>query len=70
VILRPHFVSCAMADVQIRDSEGIEAHDARGANRDVLVARLDELLERYLYTLDEYQKLGEQLSKSLSAVSF
>jgi hypothetical protein len=59
-----------MADVQIRDGKGIEARDARGADRDVLVARLDELLERYLYTLDEYQKLREQLSKNLSAVSF
>jgi hypothetical protein len=59
-----------MADVQIHDGEGIEARDVRGADRDVLVARLDELLERYLYTLDEYQKLGEQLSKNLSAVSF
>jgi hypothetical protein len=58
-----------MADVQIRDSEGIEAREVRIADKDALVARLDELLERYLYTLDEYQKLGEQLSKNLSAVS-
>jgi hypothetical protein len=44
----------------------VESHSA---DKDVLIARLDELLEKYLHTLDEYQKAREQLSKQLSSVS-
>jgi hypothetical protein len=38
-------------------------------DKDALVTRLDQLLEKYLNTLDEYQKAREQLSKQLSSVS-
>ncbi len=34
-----------------------------------LVAHLDELLEKYLRTLDEYDKAQRQLWKQLSSVS-
>jgi hypothetical protein len=37
-------------------------------DKDALISRLDELLEQYLHTLDEYQKTREQLSKQLSSV--
>lgn len=40
------------------------------ADKDALISRLDELLEQYLHTLDEYQKTREQLSKQLSSVRF
>lgn len=40
-----------------------------GFDKDALVIRLDELLKKYLNTLDEYQKAREQLSKQLSSVS-
>lgn len=43
---------------------------SQAADKDALVARLDELLEKYLHTIDEYQKAREQLSKQLSSVSF
>lgn len=36
--------------------------------RDVLIVRLDELLEEYLNKLDEYEKARDELSKQLSAV--
>ena len=39
-----------------------------GVDKDALIARLDALLEQYLYTLDEYEKLMQQLSKQLSSV--
>jgi hypothetical protein len=39
-----------------------------GVDKDALVTRLDALLEQYLYTLDEYEKLMRQLSKKLSSV--
>lgn len=37
-------------------------------DKDALLSRLDELLEQYLHTLDEYQNAREQLSKQLSSV--
>lgn len=40
-----------------------------GSEKDELVNRLDELLERYLHTLDAYQKAQQQLTKYLSSVS-
>lgn len=39
-----------------------------GVDKDALVARLDTLLEQYLHTLDEYDKLMQQLAKQLSSV--
>ena len=38
------------------------------SEKDDLVAQLDQLLERYLHTLDEYDKLQRDLSKQLSSV--
>lgn len=38
------------------------------ADKNVLIDRLDALLEQYLNTLDEYEKLMQQLSKQLSSV--
>jgi transcriptional regulator of aromatic amino acid metabolism len=62
--------SHTMAEVQsqpvaIPQSDSTSA----SAGKDALVARLDELLEQYLHTLDEYQKARVQLSNQLSAVS-
>jgi hypothetical protein len=37
--------------------------------KDGLVAELDELLERYLHTLNEYDKVRKELSKQLSSVT-
>jgi hypothetical protein len=38
-------------------------------DKDALITRLDALLEQYLNTLDEYEKLMQQLAKQLSSVS-
>lgn len=70
----PHLFACSrqvMAGVQIQapmvtGSPG-QSSQAEG---DTLISRLDELLEQYLHTLNEYQKAREQLSKQLSSVSF
>jgi hypothetical protein len=42
--------------------------DSQSLEKDALVSQLDELLEQYLNTLDEYQKIRVQLSKQLSSV--
>lgn len=42
--------------------------ESRVDDKDALIVRLDELLEKYLHTLDQYQKTREQLSKQLSSV--
>lgn len=59
-----------MTDVQtqpqIVQQSKVESHEV---DKDALVRRLDELLEKYLHTLDKYQKTREQLSKQLSSVS-
>ncbi|KAF3000712.1 hypothetical protein E8E13_002829 [Curvularia kusanoi] len=39
-------------------------------DKDALITRLDALLEQYLHTLDEYEKLMQQLSKQLSSGFF
>jgi hypothetical protein len=61
---------CKMTEVQ---SQSTVLPDniirAQEADRDALVVRLDDLLGKYLHTLDEYQKVREQLSKQLSSVS-
>ncbi|KAF1913531.1 hypothetical protein BDU57DRAFT_540941 [Ampelomyces quisqualis] len=41
--------------------------ESPSADKDALVTRLDELLEKYLHTLDQYQKTREQLSRQLSS---
>ncbi|KAJ4346121.1 hypothetical protein N0V95_005674 [Ascochyta clinopodiicola] len=40
------------------------------AEKDKLITRLDTLLEQYLHTLDEYEKLTQQLSAQLSTAFF
>ncbi|KAH7078601.1 hypothetical protein FB567DRAFT_596197 [Paraphoma chrysanthemicola] len=57
-----------MAEVQSQSvSLPQTAHGGGHSEKDALVAKLDELLEKYLHTLDEYQKAREQLSKQLSS---
>jgi hypothetical protein len=58
-----------MAEVQSQPMDVPESKlESQAADKDTLIARLDELLEKYLYTLDEYQKARELLSKQLSSV--
>jgi chromosome segregation ATPase len=58
-----------MAEVQSQSASNPEPKvQNREADKDALINRLDELLEKYLHTLDEYQKTREQLSKQLSSV--
>ncbi|KAF2034458.1 hypothetical protein EK21DRAFT_56800 [Setomelanomma holmii] len=57
-----------MTDIQSRPTDMSQpVHSSTSAERNTLVARLDELLEKYLHTLDEYQKARQELSKQLSA---
>jgi len=60
-----------MAEVQ---SHPVDISESRVGSHDqdkgALINRLDELLEKYLHTLDEYQRVRELLSKQLSSVSF
>lgn len=60
-----------MAEVQ---SEPVAAADSETGgqivDRGALLVRLDELLEKYLHTLDEYQNLRLQLMKQLKSVSY
>ncbi|KAF1975595.1 hypothetical protein BU23DRAFT_588544 [Bimuria novae-zelandiae CBS 107.79] len=53
-----------MADVEVQKAP-IANHAV--TSRDDLIARLDELLEQYLHTLDAYQKAQQQLAKQLSS---
>jgi hypothetical protein len=55
-----------MADVALETVPGLLSS---GSEKDELVLRLDDLLERYLHTLDAYQKAQQQLTQHLSAVS-
>lgn len=59
-----------MAEVQapLKDMSELSLGNEQ-KEKDALIARLDDLLERYLNTLDEYQKARELLSKKLSSVS-
>jgi hypothetical protein len=58
-----------MAQVQIQPNPIAESRvEDQAENKDALIIRLDELLEKYLHTLDAYQKAREQLSKQLSSV--
>ena len=38
------------------------------SEKDVLITQLDRLLERYLTTLDQYQKAQQQLTAYMSSV--
>jgi seryl-tRNA synthetase len=60
-----------MAEVQSQPAPVPESKvESKTEDKDALIVRLDELLEKYLHTLDEYQKSREQLSKQLSSVSY
>jgi hypothetical protein len=50
----------------IQSDSGADMHNGRQKNE--LTHDLDALLERYLRTLDEYQKITQDLSKQLSSV--
>ncbi|KAH7381633.1 hypothetical protein BKA66DRAFT_530897 [Pyrenochaeta sp. MPI-SDFR-AT-0127] len=59
-----------MAEVQSSPSQipGARPETERAEkDKDALVAQLDQLLERYLHTLDEYEKVRQELSKQLSS---
>jgi septal ring factor EnvC (AmiA/AmiB activator) len=70
--LRHHCVTHStflnMAEVQSQSASIVESIIESQADKDALISRLDELLEKYLRTLDQYQKTREQLSKQLSSV--
>ena len=58
-----------MAEVQKIPSEDLlVTSQSSTTEKDALITRLDTLLEQYLHTLDEYEKLTQQLSKQLSSV--
>jgi seryl-tRNA synthetase len=59
-----------MAELQSQPAAVVDSKiESQSVDKDALIIRLDELLEKYLHTLDEYQKTREQLSKQLSSVS-
>lgn len=55
-----------MTDTEARSDAG-KGHQS--SERESLIVRLDELLEKYLDTLDQYQKARQQLTTHLSSVS-
>jgi hypothetical protein len=58
-----------MAEVQAQPAPISESKTENQAeDKDALIVRLDELLEKYLHTLDEYQNTRGLLSKQLSSV--
>ncbi|PSN70357.1 hypothetical protein BS50DRAFT_571617 [Corynespora cassiicola Philippines] len=57
-----------MTDVQtLPRPEGLSERPDSQIDRDGLIEQLDQLLEKYLETLDEYQKAQQQLAKFLSS---
>lgn len=59
-----------MAQVQAAPSPHVRTDKPMASKeKDGLVAELDELLERYLHTLNEYDKVRKELSKQLSSVT-
>lgn len=59
-----------MAEVQTPlPAEAVSSAKADASvDKDALITRLDTLLEQYLNTLDEYEKLMQQLARQLSSV--
>jgi hypothetical protein len=53
---------------EVDDSMVTRADIAAQRDKDDLLDHLDVLLERYLHTLHEYQKVMQELSKQLSSV--
>ena len=53
---------------EVDDSLFNRAETAAQRDKDSVLDRLDVLLERYLNTLHEYQKVMQELSKQLSSV--
>lgn len=62
-----------MAEVDVASvASGLGSEHAelpRNVEREPLIQQLDELLERYLHTLDEYEKVSKELSEQLSSVT-
>ncbi|CAO2657706.1 Nn.00g038320.m01.CDS01 [Neocucurbitaria sp. VM-36] len=60
-----------MADIQNTlpavSNTRLEGFGTQRTEKDVLIAQLDELLEQYLHTLDEHEKIRRDLSKQLSS---
>ncbi len=54
--------------VEVEDIEGLKRLDISEPSQ-ILYDRLDELLERYLGLLDDYQKCRQALNESMSSVS-
>lgn len=65
--------SLDMAEVEVSEAvstptvPSVEAGSG-SVDKNALIARLDTLLEQYLNTLDEYEKLMQSLAKQLSSV--
>lgn len=63
----------AMADVQnnlpVTSNASLKHFESQRPEKDTLITQLDELLERYLITLNEHEKIRQELSKQLSSVS-
>ncbi|KAJ4373841.1 hypothetical protein N0V83_002580 [Neocucurbitaria cava] len=63
-----------MADVQnnlpVISDASREHFRSQRPEKDALITQLDELLERYLNTLDEHEKIRQDLSKQLSSANF
>jgi hypothetical protein len=57
----PASTTCASAVPSVNSDASVD--------KDALITRLDTLLEQYLNTLDEYERLVQQLAKQLSSVS-
>lgn len=65
-----HKINRESMDEVLQPSEHVlrDADSVKGAGKDDLIQHLDDLLERYLNTLDEYDKVSKELSKQLSSV--
>ncbi len=57
-----------MAEVQALIPETVHTRSHESKEKDVLIEQLDGLLERYLRTLDEYDRARRQLASQLSSV--
>jgi len=55
-----------MTEVQVQP---VSRLPPKAPEKDFLITQLDHLLERYLTTLDQYQKAQQQLTACMSSVS-
>lgn len=73
LFIHPLFHHNQRIDATMTDTLETSAHQAivtGKKDRDVLLDQLDELLERYLHTLHEYQRVMKELSQQLSEVAY